>query len=264
MPIKTKVPIRRISQQEFGEISFEVMRHVFEIHNEIGQFFNEQIYKIELARRMPDVHLELPVEIVFDSFRKECFIDVLVGDGAIFEFKAVESLVRRHRAQILHYLMLGDAAHGKLINVRPTVVEHEFVNTRWTRADRVKFEVQCSNWNGALPGVELLREFLTAFLHDLGTGLRISLYEEAAAHCFGGASQVEAEATVRVNGTPIGHQPVRLIAPHVALKITAFESRLEHFEVQARKWLAHVDLLAIAWVNVGMKTVTFTTLEREM
>src|SRR5579872_6855988 len=104
MPIKTRVPIRRISQQEFGEVSFEVMRHVFAIHKEIGQFFNEQIYKCELARRMPDVHLELPVEIVFDSFWKQCFIDVLVGDGAMFEFKAVESLAGGHRAQLLHYM----------------------------------------------------------------------------------------------------------------------------------------------------------------
>jgi hypothetical protein len=29
MPISLGVPIRRISQLEFGELAFEVMRHVF-------------------------------------------------------------------------------------------------------------------------------------------------------------------------------------------------------------------------------------------
>jgi len=41
MPIALRVPVRRLSQREFGEIAFEVMRHVFAIHNEIGRFFDE-------------------------------------------------------------------------------------------------------------------------------------------------------------------------------------------------------------------------------
>ena len=57
MPITLRFPIRRLSQSEFGEISFEVMRHVFAIHNEIGRFFNEQIYKQELTNRLPGVRL---------------------------------------------------------------------------------------------------------------------------------------------------------------------------------------------------------------
>ena len=50
MPIKTRIPIRRISQLEFSEVAFEVMRHVFAIHNEVGRFFDEKIYKRELER----------------------------------------------------------------------------------------------------------------------------------------------------------------------------------------------------------------------
>jgi hypothetical protein len=73
MPIALQVPLRRLSQREFGEIAFEVMRHVFAIHHEIGRFFDETIF---------------------------C-----------------------------------DLAHGKLINVRPRDVQHDFVNTHWLLQD---------------------------------------------------------------------------------------------------------------------------------
>jgi GxxExxY protein len=159
MPVKTCIPIRRLSQPEFGEISFEVMRHVFAIHNDLGRFFDEKIYKRELAHRMLDVRLEEPIEIVFGTFRKPLFIDVLVGDGAIFEFKAVESLIGRHRSQLLQYLMLVDVAHGKLINIRSEDIEHEFVNAHRKLSDRTTFEVIARAWNSALPGTDQLCEF---------------------------------------------------------------------------------------------------------
>ena len=37
MPITTRIPIRRLSQSEFGDIAYEVMEHVFAIHNAIGR-----------------------------------------------------------------------------------------------------------------------------------------------------------------------------------------------------------------------------------
>jgi hypothetical protein len=43
MPVLLRQPIRRLSQAEFGELSFEVMHHVFAIHNEVGRFFDERI-----------------------------------------------------------------------------------------------------------------------------------------------------------------------------------------------------------------------------
>src|SRR5438067_8290864 len=79
MPISVRRPVRRVSQKEFGDIAFEVMRHVFAIHNEIGRFFDERIYKQELSKRMPGVRLEEPIDIAFESFCKTLFLDVLVG-----------------------------------------------------------------------------------------------------------------------------------------------------------------------------------------
>ena len=55
-------------------------------------------------------------------------LDMLIGGGAIFELKAVQSLMERHRRQLMQYLFLLDLPHGKLVNLRPERVDHEFVN----------------------------------------------------------------------------------------------------------------------------------------
>ncbi len=43
-------------------------------------------------------------------------------------------LTPRHRGQLLNYLILADAAHGKLINFRTDRVQHEFVNNNLSHA----------------------------------------------------------------------------------------------------------------------------------
>lgn len=224
MPVTLNIPIRRVSQAEFGQVAYEVMRHVFAIHNELGRFFDEKIYKRELARRLPGVRLEEPVDVSFGNYRARYFLDVLVGDGAVFEFKAVESLTPRHGAQLLNYLLLCDLAHGKLINMRPESVDHSFVNTHWDRTARTKLEINASRWNAGLPGAEQCHDFLVGLLRDLGAGLDVALYEDAVTQCFGGAPQVETDVAVALGGCALGVQRMRLIAPRIALKITTNES----------------------------------------
>ncbi|HEV7224447.1 MAG TPA: GxxExxY protein [Pirellulales bacterium] len=237
------------------------MQHVFAIHNELGRFFDEKIYKCELARRMPNVRLEEPIDVSFGPYRAKYFIDVLVGEGAIFEFKSAESLTGRHRAQLLNYLLLCDLTHGKLVNLRAEQVEHAFVNTHWDHRARTRFELSDARWNRDLPRAVELRDFLEALLRDLGTGLEIALYKDAVTQCFGGERQVVADVPVAIDGHALGVQRMRLIAPGVAFKITALDDSLPRFENHARRLLAHTNLRAIAWINVTMKQVTFITLE---
>ncbi len=47
MPIISSITTTPISQQAFGELAFDVMRHVFAIHDEYGRFFDEIVYKRE-------------------------------------------------------------------------------------------------------------------------------------------------------------------------------------------------------------------------
>ncbi len=262
MPVQLCVPVRRISQQEFGEISYQVMKVVFAIHNEMGRFFDEKIYKRELAHRFPDARLETPIDVSFRTFHKRYFIDVLIADSAVFEFKAVESLLGVHRAQLLNYLLLCDISHGKLINVRSEDVEHEFVNSHWRYEDRIHPAVHTDRWKRSVPGATELYDTIVELTRDLGAGLEIRLYEEAITHCLGGPEQVEAEVAIEISGRHLGHQRIRLIAPGVALKITALDANLDRFENHARRLLSHLDLQSIAWINMNIKELTFTHLEK--
>jgi GxxExxY protein len=102
MPIECTTETIRPSQVEFGEIAYEVMNHVYHIHNEFGRFFDEAVYKRELASRMQGLELELPVTVTYGSFRKVYRLDVLAYKQGIFEFKAAESIVARHRSQTIN------------------------------------------------------------------------------------------------------------------------------------------------------------------
>jgi hypothetical protein len=62
---------------------------------------------------------------------------------------------------------------------------------------------------------------------------------------------------------PKGHladQRMRLVAPGVAFKVTAFQDRLDDFERQAIRLLRHTNLNAIQWINITQTSIRFTTL----
>jgi len=258
MPVAIRTPIRRLSQAEFGDLAYAVMNCIFEVHSELGRFFDEKIYKSEIAHRVPEAQLEVPIEIRHGCFCKELFLDFMVASGAVFEFKTAKCLTPRHRAQLLHYLLLADLAHGKLVNLRPEKVEHEFVNTTLTHRDRVNFEIETNGWNEHTPGAGHFRETLTGLLRDWGAGLDLQLYEEAMTHLLGGGV---ADVEVRTPDHLLGHQKMRLAAPGVAFKLTALDATGSAFESHTRRLLQHLDLKTILWANVGLKRLTFTTIE---
>ena len=97
MPVTCPIPLRVLSQEEFGELSFDVMRDVFAIHNSLGRLFDESIYKQALAARRRDVMLEVPIDVSFGPFSKRYFMDVLARASGVFEFKAVDGIAPRHR-----------------------------------------------------------------------------------------------------------------------------------------------------------------------
>jgi GxxExxY protein len=145
MPVTIHAEVRRLGQQEFGELAYEVMRHVFNIHAEFGRFFREEIYHREIARRCGGL-TKVPIEVCHAGFQKSYFIDLLVGQGAIFELKTTQGFTARHRSQLLQYLLLSNLAHGELINLQPESVQHEFVNTTLTHSDRTSFAVEDGCW----------------------------------------------------------------------------------------------------------------------
>ena len=260
MPILLGTRIERLDQKEFGEIAYEVMRCVFQVHGELGRCFDEKIYHREVAFRLPDCLKGVPVEAVFETFRKTYYVDLLVGRGAMFELMAVESLTSRHRGQLLNYLLLADSGHGKLINFRSERVQHEFVNCTLTHADRIAFAVDDHRWQEL--ETDCLKDRMIALLRDWGTALDIALYEEAAAYFCGRADEPLGEVEIRVETHSLGRQHVRLAAPNIALRVTALPADdFSAFETHLRRFYKHTYLEAIQWINVTPSSVQFVTIQ---
>ncbi|MCL4201032.1 MAG: hypothetical protein KJ000_00960 [Pirellulaceae bacterium] len=113
MPVVVHADVRRPSQEEFAEISYDVMHHLFAIHNEFGRFLREEIYKQELAARRAGLQLEVPIDVSFGRFVKRYEIDLLADQSAVFELKTVEALARPSTSTVEPGLpsMLGDSSN---------------------------------------------------------------------------------------------------------------------------------------------------------
>ena len=260
MPILRSSQTIRPTQSEFGQLAYEVMNCVYEIHNEFGRFFDETVYKRELADRMPGIELELPVTVSHGTFSRLYKLDVLAHQRGIFEFKAAEAIAPRHRGQTINYLLLFDLPHGKIINVRPERVCDEFVNCHLRLEALRDPSVDTTRFDTAMAGASFFHDHLIGMIRDWGTGLESALYEEALTHFLGGEEQVLLPVSVVGTKGHLHHQKMRLIAPDVAFKLTAFHERLEAFEVHARRLIEHTSLKAIYWANITHKHVTFTTI----
>jgi GxxExxY protein len=130
MPIEYDFPLKVLSQDEFHAIDRVVMRQSFDVQNEFGRFYNEEIYHNELAFRLKEQGLSVVSEgmrrVGYQDFMKHYYVDALVGNGALYELKAVDALTGAHEKQLLHYLFLLGLKHGKLINFLPASVEYRF------------------------------------------------------------------------------------------------------------------------------------------
>jgi len=185
----------------------------------------------------------------------------VAAGGGVFEFKAVERFVPRHRAQLLHFLLLTEQKHGMLVNIRPERVEREFVNSVLAFEDRFRFEPTFNAWDDAIPGTAIVRETLLELLSDWGTALELALYEAALTHFLGGDAVVLQKVCVELDSVLLGEQPFRLADEHVAFKLTAFEDpqSLPRFRIQSERLVAHTDLTSLLWINIARDQVTFQT-----
>ena len=259
MPIHRITETIRPTQSEFGQIAYDVMNCVYEIHNEFGRFFDEVVYKRELADRLPGMELELPVSVSHGTFSKLYKLDVLAHKRGIFEFKAAESIASRHRGQTINYLLLFDLPHGKIINVRPDRVSDEFVNCHQRLDELRNPSVNTEGFDSAVAGASFFHDHLISLIQDWGSGLGTGLYEEALTHFLGGEEQVLLPVPVMGAKGHLHDQKMRLVAPDVAFKITAFLGRLESFVEHARRLLKHTSLKAIHWANITHRQVVVTT-----
>ncbi len=265
MPIIPSIECRPLSQEAFGKLAFQVMQNLFAIHDEYGRFYNELIYKRELTRRMAGVEVEVGVDVVHQDFVKTYFADVIASNSGLFELKTVEAIHARHRAQTTHYLLLFGLHHGKIVNMRPESVEHEFVNVRASLGELRNPKITYLSNTSDATGSKRLQDILLGLVHDWGTGLDIALYEEAITHFLGGESKVITRVPVTGTGGELAEQKMRLVNHNAVFKLTAFppdKSSTSKFCTHAQRLLTHTPLDFIHWINIHQTEVTFKTIEK--
>jgi len=94
----------------------------FEVHRKLGPGLLESIYEIcvcpELTKLGVPFQRQVRLPIVYDDLQIESGLklDVVVSGEVVGEFKAVETILPVHEAQLLTYLKLSGLRLGFLIN----------------------------------------------------------------------------------------------------------------------------------------------------
>jgi GxxExxY protein len=109
---------------------YELMGAAFEVYNELGPGFLEEVYQEalerELASRQIPFVAQHPVQILYkgSALDKKYKPDFFVYESIIVELKACKALAPDHEAQLLNYLKATGLPVGYLINFGyPTELE---------------------------------------------------------------------------------------------------------------------------------------------
>ena len=111
-----------ISSELYQQEGYDFMGAVFDVYNEMGSGFLEEIYheslELELrARQIPFV--SKPTLSIFYKgtlLRKQYYPDLIVIDQILVELKAVRMLAPEHEAQLLNYFKATRKRVGYLVN----------------------------------------------------------------------------------------------------------------------------------------------------
>jgi GxxExxY protein len=268
MAIKTRRNSKRISEQDFHEIDFQITGLALGIHNEIGRLWHEKIYRNLLADRcskagFANVETEVPIIVSYKDFVKEYYADLLVDDSILYELKTVSALNPEHEKQALHYLFLLGLQHGKLINFRPASVEKRFVSTTLLSEDRHDIVFDNEQWLELDDDSRWLKSLIVELLMDWGAYLETSLFYEAIYHFRGGEDQVVKDIEMVLNEAKLGNQKVHLINSKTAFKITAITKGIKSYKKHLSRFASLTDLNAIQWINFNHHVISFETLTNE-
>src|ERR1051325_1747076 len=255
MPITSPFSSSPITQEEFAQLDYVVMRHAFECQNQLGRLCDELIYQNDLAARLQaaglTVRTEAPITVTCRDFTKTYSLDLVVADAGVYELTTAPNLIGEHEAQLLNYLFLRGANHGKLINFRPAQVQSRFINTTLTHQERRQFEVQTRGWQEHDPTDRTFRNHLIAMLEDWGCWLDLALYTEALVHFAGGETQVVQSLPLIRGKVALGKQRFHLLNVETAFRVTALIEGTEDYERHLRCLLSLSPLRAIQWINLA-------------
>ncbi|MBW8782404.1 MAG: GxxExxY protein [Verrucomicrobia bacterium] len=126
------------SDQPFAQLGYDLMAAAFEVYNELGGGFSEEIYQECLERELAARRIAFTAQPGLAVFYKGVALnkhlrpDLIVGGEIVVELKAVKTLAEEHEAQLLNYLRIIRKPLGYLINFAafPKLQWKRFANTR--------------------------------------------------------------------------------------------------------------------------------------
>ena len=265
MPVSCPIQFTLLSDEEFHRLDYQVMRHVFDCHNELGRLCDEAIYHSDLAARLAAANLgpiqtEVPLTVSWREFRKTYFLDLVVGATALYELKVVSMLLGEHQSQILNYVLLLELRTAKLVNLRSPKVESRFMSSRLTSEMRRDISFDTARFQPVSDGCAAFRRDAEDLLRTLGAFLALDLYEEALVWACGGELKAIQSVEMSRAGIVLGRQRCNVVAPGVAFRVTAYTDSLDRVESHLTRFLRHANLRALHWLNLDRSTITLTTL----
>jgi GxxExxY protein len=255
-----------LTLEDFKRLDREVMRHAFASQNELGRLCEEAVYQADLAERLrangfTEARTRESVRVSHADFVKSYYVD-LIADHALYELKAVPAFSDRHRAQLVHYMLLLGFRCGKLLNFGSERVDGRLHATRLTPSLRRKITTDTSRWQRQSPACKELQSVMLALLADWGAFLEVSLYEEALTHFLGGPDWVKQRVSLFRGTVQLGDQSMNIHSRGSGFVVTAFTTELAVHETNLRKLLALSPLHTLQWINLKRALVQFTTLTR--
>ena len=255
-----------MTNDEYHKIDYRIMEQAFSIHNMFGRFQEESTYQNELAHQIRKlgfrVDTEVPLDIEYGSFKKNCFIDILINETIIYELKVIDTLSAKSWSQVLNYQLISEIPFGKLINFGANSVEHEFSTTSLTRKDRQNFHIDDSNFSINSEQSSIFRDYFIALLSEWGTHLELSLYCEAMTYLMGGDENVLKLVRITSDTRTIGSKQIRQVSDREAFKITGL-SNPSTITTHLKRFLETAELDVIQWVNINKHSIEFRTLRKE-
>ena len=106
----------------YQQEGYDFMAAVFEVYNELGSGFLEEVYheglEIELTNRSIPFVSKPKLTIYYKGrpLKKQYEADLIVIGEIVVELKAVKALAAEHEAQLINYLKATRKRAGYLIN----------------------------------------------------------------------------------------------------------------------------------------------------
>ena len=114
----------------YPELSYELMNVMFEVHNQLGPGFTEDIYENAVVYELEKRKIPFEKQKLIKVFYKDIFVgdyrlDIVVDNKIILELKAVNGLNDVFKHQLLSYLKATQYRLGLLINFGTSRVQSE-------------------------------------------------------------------------------------------------------------------------------------------